>query len=53
VVSVVRDWLSHRGGPQGGTVKITVNGQSLELSAATAEQQHDLVDQFIQTVGAH
>ncbi|HET7432252.1 MAG TPA: hypothetical protein VFJ89_12160 [Nocardioides sp.] len=54
VVSVVRDWLSHRGGPAGGgSVKITVNGQSIELSAATADQQHELVDEFISTVGAH
>jgi hypothetical protein len=51
IVSVVRDWLAHRGGgqPHGESVKITVNGQSIELAAATAAQQQALVDQFIRT----
>jgi hypothetical protein len=54
VVSVVRDWLSHRGDtqPQGKSVRITVNGQSIELGAATAAQQQALVDEFIQAAGS-
>lgn len=55
IVAVVRDWLGHRGGGQqkGETVRITVNGQSIELGAATAAQQQALVDEFIQAAGAH
>lgn len=55
VVSVVRDWLSHRGGSdqKGQSVRITVNGQSIELAAATAAQQQALVDQFLRSAGSH
>jgi hypothetical protein len=55
IVSVVRDWLAHRGGGEhaGESVRITVNGQSIELGAATAAQQQALVDEFIQAAGAH
>lgn len=53
IVSVVRDWLAHRGGDQTGqTVRITVKGQSIELGAATAAQQQELVDEFLHAVGA-
>jgi hypothetical protein len=55
IVSVVRDWLAHRGGDEhaGESVRITVNGQSIELGAATAAQQQALVDEFLQAAGAH
>jgi hypothetical protein len=53
VLSVVRSWLGHHSGHQAGSVRITVNGQSLELTAATVNQQQELVDQFIHTVGTH
>lgn len=47
-VSVVLDWLSHRSAHQAGQqVRITVNGQSIDLAAATAAQQQALVDEFI------
>jgi hypothetical protein len=48
VVSAVRSWL-HRGPTAGSTLKLTMNGQTLELSAATAGQQQQLIDAFVQT----
>ena len=52
VVSVVRDWLAHRGGgaPHGESVRITVSGQTIELAAATDAQQDELVQAFLQKV---
>lgn len=53
IVGVVRDWLGRRRGvhPSGESVRITVHGQSLEIAAATTQQQQALVDQFINAVG--
>jgi hypothetical protein len=54
VVGVIRHWLaagSHAAPAR--TLRLTVNGQSLELADATAAQQQELVDQFIRSVGAH
>ena len=50
IVSAVRSWLQRGTAPAGRTVKITVQGQTLELSAATAEQQDELVRQFLATL---
>jgi hypothetical protein len=49
VVSVLRGWLAAglHAGQTARTLKVTVNGQSLELSAATAQEQQALVEQFI------
>jgi hypothetical protein len=54
VVAVVRRWLQSglHSGHQQRTLRLTVNGQSLELSAATADQQQAVVDQFLRTVSA-
>ena len=49
VVSAVRAWL-HRGDkakPATQTLKLTMNGQTLELSAATGDQQDQLIDAFV------
>jgi hypothetical protein len=54
VIGVIRRWLSagsHEAHER--TLRLTVNGQVLELADPTATQQQELVDQFIQTVGAH
>ena len=49
VVTVLRGWLKRS--PSHRTVRITVGGQSIELSEATEAQQQQLVDQFLATVG--
>jgi hypothetical protein len=36
----------------GRSLKITVDGRTLELSAATAQQQQQLVTEFIRSLGA-
>lgn len=49
VVGVLRGWLASRkdsGKTQKGTMRITVNGQTLELTP-TAEQQQTLVAEFV------
>lgn len=46
VVSTVRAWLKRSPAPE-RTLRLTLNGQTLELTAATAEQQQALVDQFV------
>ncbi|MCW2849708.1 MAG: hypothetical protein JWR90_3682 [Marmoricola sp.] len=46
VVSAVRSWM-HRANGATQTLKLTMNGQTLELSAATLDQQQELVDAFI------
>ncbi len=48
VVAAVRSWL-RRGNPKHATqvLKLTMNGQSIELSAATVDQQQQLVDAFV------
>ncbi len=53
VVGVLRDWLgrrSHGDAPQ-STLRITVNGQTLELTPS-AEQQAALVQEFIKSAAA-
>jgi hypothetical protein len=53
VVSVLRGWLAAglHAGQTARSLRVTVNGQSLELSAATAEEQQALVEQFIKAAG--
>lgn len=48
VVAAVKSWL-RRGGSKSTTqvLKLTMNGQSIELSAATVDQQQQLVDAFV------
>jgi len=49
VVSTVRAWLQ-RGRPSPGrTLKVTIGERTLELTAATAEQQEQLVQEFIRS----
>jgi hypothetical protein len=50
VVTSVRSWLS-RSSSSGRSLKITVDGQTLELSAATADQQAELVAEFVRSLG--
>jgi hypothetical protein len=49
VVSAVRSWLQ-RGGSSNRALKISVGERTLELSAATAEQQQQLVDEFVRSL---
>ena len=50
VVTTVRQWLA-RASSSGRSLKITVEGRTLELSAATAEQQQQLVAEFVRSLG--
>lgn len=45
VVSVVRDWLRRSG--SGRTVKITIDGDTIELSGASDAVQQQLVDAWV------
>jgi hypothetical protein len=45
VIVVIREWL--RRSSSGRTVKITIDGDVLELSGATGEVQQQLVDAFV------
>ncbi|MEO5708652.1 MAG: hypothetical protein ABIQ59_02360 [Nocardioidaceae bacterium] len=49
VVGLVRSWLQ-RGRSQTRTLKVTVEGRTLELSAATDEQQQRIVDEFVRSI---
>ncbi len=54
VVGVLRGWMASRkasGTTQKSTMRITVNGQTLELTP-TAEQQQALVAEFVKAAGA-
>ncbi len=51
VVSTVRAWLL-RSRSSGRSLKVTVGGRTLELSAATADQQQRIVDEFVRSLGA-
>jgi hypothetical protein len=46
VMETIRSWLRRSPGPA-RTIKVTLNGQTLELSAATEAQQQQLVDKFL------
>jgi hypothetical protein len=48
VVAAVKSWMK-RGNSKTATqvLKLTMNGQSIELSAATLDQQQQLVDAFV------
>lgn len=50
VVTAVRSWLA-RDSSSGRTLKITVDGRTLSLSSATAEQQQRLVEEFVRSLG--
>jgi hypothetical protein len=52
IVSTVRSWLQRGRTPPGRTVTITVEGHTLELSAATDAQQEELVQAFLRTLPA-
>ncbi|GAB2668823.1 effector-associated constant component EACC1 [Kribbella swartbergensis] len=45
VVSVVRDWLRRSG--SGRTVKVTIDGDTIELTGANDAVQQQLVDAFV------
>jgi hypothetical protein len=45
VVATVRDWLGRRGG--GSAVKLTIDGDTLELTSATAAEKAELIDTFV------
>lgn len=45
VVSVVRDWLRRSG--SGRTVKVTIDGDTIELSGASDAVQQQLVDAWV------
>jgi len=47
-VDVIKSWLARR---DRGTVKITIDGDTIELSAASSAEQTRLADLFIQTHG--
>jgi hypothetical protein len=45
LVATVRDWLGRRG--NAGTITLTLDGDSLELSSATAAERSQLIDTFV------
>jgi hypothetical protein len=49
VVSAVRSWLQ-RGSSPTRSLKVTVDGRTLELTAATAEQQQQIVEEFVRSL---
>ena len=49
VVSAVRSWLQ-RGSSPGRSLKVTVDGRTLELTAATVEQQQQIVEEFVRSL---
>jgi hypothetical protein len=51
VVNAARAWLT-RGQSSGRSLKVTVDGRTLELSAATADQQQQIVDEFVRSLGS-
>ena len=50
VVSAARAWLL-RGRSPGRSLKVTVDGRTLELTAATAEEQEQIVQEFVRALG--
>jgi hypothetical protein len=51
VITAVRAWLRRGAAPRRG-VTITLDGHSLELTAATDDQQQRLIDEFVRAVAA-
>jgi hypothetical protein len=47
VVATVRSWLAHRDGAS--SVTLTIDGDTLELGRASAEERSDLIRAFVQT----
>ena len=45
LINTVRDWLARQGGSH--RIAITINGDTIELDRASAEQQRQLVDAFV------
>ena len=45
VVATIRDWLGRRG--NAGKVSLTIDGDTLELSSATAAERDRLIDTFV------
>ena len=45
IIVVIREWLRRSG--SGRTVKVTIDGDVIELSGATGELQQQLVDAFV------
>lgn len=45
VVATIRDWLGRR--RHAGKVLLTIDGDTLELDAATADERAELVDAFV------
>ena len=50
VIGVVRSWFNKK--PTARTLKITVGGDVLELTAATLDQQQQLIDAFVKRSSA-
>lgn len=51
VVGAVRAWLM-RGTSPGRALKVTVDGRTLELTAASAEEQQQIVSEFVRSLGS-
>jgi hypothetical protein len=49
LITAARAWL-RRGSSAGRTLKISVEGRTLELTAATEAQQQQLVDEFVRAL---
>src|SRR5215210_3819412 len=45
VIATIKDWLARRGG--GHTVKLTIDGDTLELDGATQSERDELVATFV------
>jgi Effector Associated Constant Component 1 len=45
VIATVRDWLGRRSGAQG--IKVTIDGDTLELDRATADERSELIEAFV------
>jgi hypothetical protein len=52
LVGVVQDWLGRHKDPGAQTMRVTINGQSLELTP-TKGQQERIVRQFLEAATAH
>jgi Effector Associated Constant Component 1 len=49
IIGAVRSWL-HRGSPTGRSLKISIDGHTLELTSATEDQQQQLIDEFVRAL---